>query len=715
MENFIKQDIKDTLELNYMPYAMSVIVSRAIPEIDGFKPAHRKLLYTMFKMGLLKGNKIKSADIVGQTMRLNPHGDSAIYETLVRLTRGNAALIHPFIDSKGNFGKQYSRDMAYAASRYTEAKLDEFCKEIFKDIDKNTVDFIENYNGSTTEPLLLPTTFPNILITPNQGIAVGMASTICSFNLKEVCKTTIKFIDDENIDLFKSLKAPDFSTGGQLIYDKEALDKIYTTGRGSIKVQGKYTFDKKNNCIEITEIPYTTTIEQIIDKIITLVKDGKLKDVQDVRDETGLQGLKIAIDVKKNTNIDVLMHKLFTMTTLRDSFNCNFNILINGQPMTLGVRGILENWLDFRIGCIRRQTHFDIKKKKEKLDLLEGLSKIILDIDKAIEIIRRTENEKDVLPNLISYFKINEIQANFIAEIKLRNLNKEYLLNRIKEKDVLIDEIKNLELLYNSDDLIKEEIKTQLKEIIKVYGKPRLTEIIDDSDVVEIDEDDLVQDFGVKVFLTDHSYFKKITLFSLRSASNQNIKEDDEIVQEIETNNKSEMLFFTNQHSVYKTKLQDVTEVKASVLGDYLPNLLDMEEDESVLYMVNTIEYKGYMVFAFENGKVAKVTLDVYKTKVNRKKLINAFSNNDKVVKILYIENDCDIYLKRNDKKMMVINTSLIPLKATKTTIGVQVFRLKKDSFIYECDLIGNLEVEDKEYFRVSKIPTTGHFLMDFK
>ncbi len=712
-KNIIKQKITDTLELNYMPYAMSVIVSRAIPEIDGFKPSHRKLLYTMYKMGLLKGTKIKSADVVGQTMRLNPHGDSAIYETLVRLTRGNDALLHPFIDSKGNFGKQYSRDMAYAASRYTEVKLDEICYEIFKDIDKDTVDFVENYNGSTTEPLLFPTTFPNLLVSPNQGIAVGMSSSICSFNLNEVIKTTIALIKNPNADLFKTLKAPDFSTGGQLIYNKAALEKIYTTGRGSIKVRANYHYDKKNNCIEITEIPYSTTIEVIIDKIIALVKANKIKEITDIRDETGLDGLKITIDVKKNTNIELLMHKLYSMTTLSDSFSCNFNILINGHPETLGVREILAHWIDFRISCVRRMTKFNIKAKGERLDLLEGLSKILVDIDKAIKIIRGTEEDKLVIPNLMDGFKIKQNQAEYIAEIKLRNLNKEYLLNKVSEKEELEKELKRLNELYNDENKVKELISDELKEVSKKYGKPRRTEIITDDDIKDFSEDEMISDYGVKLFLTKEGYFKKITLVSLRSASEQNLKDGDEIIQEIETSNKSEILFFSSKQNLYKLKVYDIQEIKASTMGDYLPNILETDEDEEILYMVNQVsDYSGYMLFSFENGKIAKIPLSSYETKVNRKKLINAFSNKVPLVKMMYIEDDTDLVCVRDNDKAMLFNSSLISEKTTKNSIGIQIMNLKKNSFLTKLMVAGDYDVEDKEFYRVNKVPSAGHFIV---
>lgn len=712
-KNIISQKITETLEVNYMPYAMSVIVSRAIPEIDGFKPSHRKLLYTMYKMGLIKGNKIKSADVVGQTMRLNPHGDGAIYETLVRLTTGNDALLHPFIDSKGNFGKQYSRDMAYAASRYTEVKLDNICTEIFKDIDKGAVDFVYNYNNTTTEPLLFPTTFPNILVSPNQGIAVGMSSSIASFNLKEVIDTTIAYIKNRDCDLLKTLKAPDFSMGGQLIYNEQNLKKIYETGRGSVKLMAKYNYDEKNNCIEITEIPYSTNLEVIIDKIITLVKSNKIKEITDVRDETGLNGLKIAIDIKKNTNIEMLMHKLYAQTTLSDSFSCNFNLLINGHPMTLGVREILYHWIDFRISCLRRVIKYDLKAKNDKLNVLMGLSKIILDIDKAISIIRDTDEDKNVIPNLKKGFGINDEQAEYIAEIKLRNLNKQYLLNKINEKDDLINEIDELNALYDSDKLIEEKIIKELKQISKTYGRPRRTEIITLDDVTEFSEEEMIDDYSVKLFLTKEGYFKKITLVSLRGSDVQKFKDGDDLLQEIETSNKSEIWFFSDKQNLYKLKVHDINEVKASMLGDYLGNLLSCDEDEKILYMVNVKEtLNGNMLYGFENGKFASVPLSTYETKTNRKKLVNAYSDKSPLVFIGYAQNDIDIMCYRGDEKKMLFNSSLVPVKSTKNTLGVQIFKLKQNSVMDNAYTVGknNLSSDD-EYYRIKKIPSTGHFI----
>lgn len=712
-ETIYQQNITDTLELNYMPYAMSVIVSRAIPEIDGFKPSHRKLLYTMYKMGLLNGSRTKSSNVVGQTMHLNPHGDGAIYETLVRLTEGNSALLLPFIDSKGNFGKQYSRDMAYAAPRYTEVKLSPICAEIFNDIDKNTVEFVDNYDSSTKEPILLPTTFPNILVNPNQGIAVGMASSICSFNLNEICQATVNFIKDNNCDISAYLKAPDFSTGGELIYNKEELEQIYSTGRGSFKVRAKYNYDEKNNCIEITEIPYTTTIEAIIDKIITLVKTGKIKDITDIRDETDLGGLKIAIDVKKNTKVDLLMHKLYQQTPLSDSFGCNFNLLIDGRPKTLGIKGILSAWIDFRMKSIRGQLSYDIDKKNHKLHLLEGLKKILVDIDKAIRIIRETEFESMVIPNLMQGFDIDEIQAEYIAEIRLRNINKEYILNRIKELDSLRSEIQNLKDTLKSDTKIKNLICSQLNAVVKKYGKPRRTDILQAHEISEISEEDIVEDYGIKLFLTEHNYFKKITLVSMRSAGEQKLKEDDKIIAELETTNRAEIIFFSNKQNVYKMKANDINECKASSMGDYLNNIFDLEDDEKIVYITTTYDYSGNMLYMFENGKAAKVPLNAYQTKTNRKKLINAYSAKSPLIYVAKIDEDSDFILTRDFDKACLFNTELIPLSTTKNAGGVQVYTIKKNSQITRVCPIADFNSENVEYYRATKLPSTGHFLTD--
>lgn len=713
MNNYIEQPITKTLELNYMPYAMSVIISRAIPEIDGFKPSHRKLLYTMYLMGLLKGNRTKSTNVVGQTMKLNPHGDMAIYETLVRLTRGNDALLTPFIDSKGNFGKQFSRDMAFAASRYTEVKLDKICEEIFKNIDKNTVDFIDNYDGSMKEPVLFPTTFPNILVTNNQGIAVSMASSICSFNLKEVCDVTIKFIKNENIDIKKYLKAPDFSSGGELIYNEKEINNIYQTGRGSFKLRGKYRFDKKNSLIEIYEIPYTTTVEAIIDKIINLVKTNKIKEINDVRNETDKNGLKIAIDIKKSANAELLMHKLYSMTPLSDSFSCNFNVLVGGVPQTMGVKEILTEWLKFRIQCIKRQTSYDLEKKKAKHHLLSGLSKILLDIDKAISIIRDTEEDNMVIPNLIDGFNIDKEQAEYIAEIKLRNLNKEYLLNRVKEREQLEKDMKELKDIYDSEELIKNIICMELKEVSKKYGKPRKTEIIYHEEVKEIEEHELIEDYTAKFFLTKESYFKKVTLVSLRSSGEHKLKDEDVIIQEVEANNKAEIIFFSDKSNVYKIKAYDIPEVKVSNIGHYLPNILGMEEDENILYFVITNDFKGHMLFVFENGKIAKIPLEAYQTKVNRKKLINAYSDKSNLISIKYILEDRDIILIRDNVKAILVNTSLIEEKTTKSSMGISVLVNDKNSKVTYCLENDEFLCESIEYYRITELPVNPNLILD--
>ncbi len=676
--NIQQQKITDTLQENYMPYAMSVIVSRAIPEIDGLKPSHRKLLYTMYKMGLLSGNKTKSANVVGQTMKLNPHGDMAIYETLVRLTRGNDALLHPFIDSKGNFGKSYSRDMRFAAPRYTEVKLDKICIELFKDIDKNTVKFVDNYDGTLKEPMLLPTTFPNILVNANQGIAVGMANSMCSFNLKEVCEATIQYIKSEEVDIAKYLKAPDFSSGGQLIYKKEDIEHIYKNGRGSFKLRGKYRYDKENNCIEIYEIPYTTNTENIIDKIIDLVKENKIKEITDVRDETDLSGLKVTIDLKKNTNVDLLMKKLFKLTTLQDTFTCNFNILVEGKPKVLGIKEILKEWIRFRINSLKGYLAYDINKKSEKLHLLMGLEKILLNIDKAIKIIRDTKEEQLVIPNLMKGFHIDEIQAEYIADIKLRNLNKEYILKRTNEIKNLKEEIENLKLILGEEEEIKKIIIKDLKEVSKNYGKPRKTEILHEEHIEEIKEEHFIEDYVVKLFLTNENYFKKISLASLRGFSEQKLKEEDFILQEIETNNKSELLLFSNKQTVYKLKVHEINDCKASSLGEYLTNILGLNEDERIIYMVATTDYEGYMLYSFENGKIAKIPLNVYETKTNRKKLVKAYSGKSKLIDIMHIIQEIKAVGFTGKRKAVTFNTSDIDIQATRTSQGVEILALKK-------------------------------------
>jgi DNA gyrase subunit A len=714
---FEEQGIVDTLRVNYMPYAMSVILSRAIPAIDGFKPAHRKLLYTMYKMGLLTGARTKSTNVVGQTMKLNPHGDASIYETMVRLTRGQDALLLPYVDSKGNFGKHYSRDMAYAASRYTEVKLDGICNELFKNIDKDTVDFVDNYDGSMKEPVMFPTSFPNILVAPNQGIAVSMSSNICSFNLKEVCKATIAYIKNPNCDIKKYLLAPDFSTGAQLVYDPAEIDQIYETGTGGFRLKAKYRYDKKNSLIEIYEIPYSTTIEAIIERIIKNVKENKLKEINDIRNETDLNGLKIAIDIKRTADPDKLMAKLYKLTPLSDRFSCNFNILVDGAPQTLGIKGILWEWLKFRTDCVKRQTAYDFDKKYAKHHLLAGLKEIMLDIDKAIKIIRDTELDADVIPNLMSGFGIDEVQAEFIAEIKLRNLNKEYLLNRISEMEQLEADMAHLSDILKDPELVKEVIIEDLNAVAKKYGAPRRTEIIhlDEEKETQIATDDFIEDYGIRLFLTKENYFKKITLVSLRSSGEQKLKEDDEIIQELETTNKTDVLLFSSKQNVYKVKAYDLPETKASNMGEYLNNLVDMDNDEYIVYMAATLDYSGYMLFAFENGKVAKVELSAYATKVNRKKLINAYSDKSPLIGAMFIQDDSDIVLVRDADKALLFNTSLIGVKATKNTVGVQVFALKKKNskltrMLAAADFISD---EAEKRYRTAQIPSSGHFISD--
>jgi len=709
----IEQKIVDTLEKNYMPYAMSVIVSRAIPEIDGLKPSHRKLLYTMYKMGLLNGPKTKSANVVGQTMKLNPHGDMAIYETMVRMTKGNEALLHPYVDSKGNFGKHYSRDMQFAAPRYTEVKLDKICEELFKELDKNAVDFVDNYDGTLKEPTLLPITFPNILVSANQGIAVGMASNICSFNLKEVCEATVQFIKDENVDIAEYLKAPDFSTGGQLIYREKDIKEIYNSGRGSFKVRAKYRFDKENNCIEIYEIPYTTTTEAIINSVIELVKSNKIREIVDVRDETDLDGLKITFDLRKNTDPDALMNKLFKLTPLEDSFGCNFNVLINGRPKVLGIKGILTHWIEFRIDCIKRQTMFDIEKKSDKLHLLLGLKKILLDIDKAIKLIRETEEDAMVIPNLMEAFQIDQVQAEFIAEIKLRNLNKEYILNRVGEIETLQKEIAELKDIYNSDKKIKKIIIKQLEEVAKKYGQPRRTEILHEEHVEEITIEHFIEDYNLKLFLTKHNYLKKIPLTSLRTSPEHKLKDDDYIIQEIETHNKADLLLFSNKQVVYKMRIYEIEDCKASSLGEYLANLLGLEEDEEIIHIVATDDYKGYLIFAFENGKVAKIELSSYATKTNRKKLANAYSGLSKIVYMQHILEDEEFVAFSSLNKVLIFNTANINPKSTRDSQGVQVMKAKKGSVMTGLKRLTEVSFKDLDYYRTKNIPAIGCYIKD--
>ncbi|WZL72332.1 DNA topoisomerase (ATP-hydrolyzing) subunit A [Clostridiaceae bacterium 35-E11] len=708
--NITKMNVIDTIETNYMPYSMSVIVSRALPEIDGLKPSHRKLLYTMYKMGLLKGQKTKSANIVGQTMRLNPHGDMAIYETMVRLTRGNEALLHPYIDSKGNFGKNYSRDMAYAAPRYTEAKLDAICEEFFHEIGKDTVDFIPNYDNTMNEPTLLPTTFPNILVNPNLGIAVGMASNICSFNLREICDTTIQLLEDENIDMLECLKAPDFSSGGQLIYNKNDMRKIYEEGRGTFYLRGKYKYDQANHCIDIYEIPYTTNAETIIDQITDLVKKGTIKEITDIRDETDKKGLKITIDIKRSVDVEQLMLKLFKYTKLQDSFSCNFNILVHGSPRVLGVKGILLEWIDFRVTCLKRGLSYDRDRKAEKLHLLRGLEKILLDLDKAVQIVRDTKKDKEVIPNLMKGFAVDEAQAEFIAEIKLRNFNQEYILNKTKDIQDLEKALKNLEATLNSEKKIKRMIIKQLQEVSKKYGQDRKTQIIEEQHIEEITQEDLIEDYNVKLFLTKEGYLKKIPLISLRGNNAHKLKDGDDIIQEVEATNKSELLLFTNQHTVYKKKIYELEDSKTSSLGDYLQNLLELEEHEKIIYMVGTNDYAGYMLFFFENGKCAKIDLSSYETKTNRTQLANAYADYEELMHIMYIEEDMELIAISSIQKVLLFHTAQINAKTTRNSQGVQVLKSKKGSTLVKVKTIEEVQYSDLDYYR-AKIPAIGTYL----
>lgn len=707
-----EQKIVDTLKINYMPYAMSVIISRAIPEIDGLKPSHRKLLYTMYKMGLLKGQKTKSANVVGQTMKLNPHGDMAIYETMVRLTTGNMALLHPLVESKGNFGRVYSRDMRFAAPRYTEVKLAEICEEMFRDIDRNTVDFMDNYDGTMKEPLLLPSAFPNILVNPNQGIAVGMASNICSFNLREVCHATIAYIKNDTIDLMQYLKAPDFSTGGQLIFNEAEMRKIYASGRGTLKIRAKYRFDKKNSCIEIFEIPYTTSSEAIIESIAGIIKESKIKDITDVRDETDLEGLKITVDIKRNSDVDSIMNRLFKLTPLQDSFGCNFNLLINQRPMVLGISAILDYWIQFRMDCIRRKSEYDIRKKSEKLHLLTGLSKILLDIDKAVRIIRNTEQESQVIPNLIKGFAIDEPQAEYIAEIKLRNLNREYILRQTADIEKLKSEIADLKDIIAHDSRVLDIICDQLAIIAKEYGNDRLTEIISDEHVEELTQEHLIEDYNVRLFLTDHGYIKKISLISLRSSGEQKLKEEDFFIQEVETRNKAELLLFSNRCVVYKLKIHELNDSKSSTLGDYLNNILSLEPDEKIIKMHATDNYEGHFLFAYENGKMSKIPVLSYATKTNRKKLSNAYNNESTLVDMFFLEEDKDFAAYSSIDKLLVFNTGQINPKTTRDSQGVGVLKSKKGSTLCKLKLLSETQLADPDYYRAN-IPAIGCYLKE--
>ena len=707
----VEQRITDTLETNYMPYAMSVIVSRAIPEIDGFKPSHRKLLYTMYKMGLLNGARTKSANIVGQTMRLNPHGDAAIYDTMVRLSKGYGALLHPFVDSKGNFGKVYSRDMAWAASRYTEAKLSAICAELFRDIDSDTVDFIDNYDNTMKEPALLPTTFPNILVSANQGIAVGMASQLCGFNLGEVCDTTIAYLKNPDCDLTETLLAPDFPTGGEVICDVDALREIYSTGRGGVKVRARWRYDKKENLIEVYEIPYTTTTEAIMDKVAELIKAGKVREITDMRDETDLNGLKLTIDLKRGTDPDKLMQKLMKSTTLQDTMSCNFNVLIAGMPRVMGVRELLDEWCAWRTECVRRRVYFVMSKKKDKLHLLKGLKRILLDIDRAIRIIRETEAEADVVPNLMIGFGIDQVQAEYVAEIKLRNINKEYILKRVEETSALQDEIEDLEDILARPARVKKIIVAELEDVRKKYAEPRRTGIVYGHEVEEYTEETTVDDYAVSVFLSREGYFKKITPASLRMNAEQKYKEGDALAQSFETSNAAEVMFFTDRCQVYKSRLSDFDDTKASALGDYLPAKLGMDEGESVVYMALPGDYRGWMIFFFENGKAAKVELSAYRTTSNRRKLTGAYSDKSPLRTALCLREDCELAVYSTGPRVLVFSTVLLGSKTTRATQGVAVLTLKKKFTLdYACPAEAT-GIANLARYRARSLPAVGALL----
>ena len=707
----VEQNITETLETNYMPYAMSVIVSRAIPEIDGFKPSHRKLLYTMYKMGLLTGARTKSANIVGQTMRLNPHGNAAIYDTMVRLSKGYGALLHPFVDSKGNFGKVYSRDMAWAASRYTEAKLAPICAELFRDIDSDTVDFVDNYDNSMKEPALLPTTFPNILVSANQGIAVGMASQLCGFNLGEVCDTTIAFLKNPEVRISETLLAPDFPTGGEVLYDPRAIEDIYNTGRGGVKVRARWRYDKKENLIEIYEIPYTTTTEAIMDKVAELIKAGKVREISDMRDETDLSGLKLTIDLKRGADPDKLMQKLFKATTLQDTASCNFNVLIGGMPRVMGVRELLDEWCAWRTESVKRRVYFVLKKRQDKLHLLKGLKKILLDIDKAIKIIRETEKEADVVPNLMIGFGIDQIQAEYVAEIKLRNINREYILKRVEETASLEAEIEDLEDTLARPSRIRKIIVSELEDVRKKYAEPRRTGILYDYAEDAESEEDAIEDYPVTLFLSQHGYFKKITPQSLRMSGEQKFKEDDALSMSVESSNAAELMFFTDKAQVYKTRASDFADGKASQLGDYLPAKLGMDEGESVMGMVLPGDYSGYMIFFFENGKAAKVELSAYRTTSNRRRLTGAYSDKSPLKALLHLKEDREIAVYSTEPRVLIVNTALLGVKTTRTTQGVALLTLKKKYVLDTVRFPEETGITDLARYRGRSIPATGALL----
>ena len=706
----VEQPIVTTLETNYMPYAMSVIVSRAIPEIDGFKPSHRKLLYTMYLMGLLNGNTIKSANIVGRTMQLNPHGDAAIYETMVRLSEGYQALLHPYVKSKGSFGKAYSRDMAYAASRYTEAKLAPIASELFADIDKDTVDFVDNYDATLLEPTLFPVTFPSVLVNANTGIAVGMASSICPFNLAEVCRTTIEYIKDNDINVADTLLAPDFPIGGQLLYNREEIEKIYETGRGSFKVRAVYNYDKSANCIDITEIPPTTTSEAIIEKVIELVKLKKITEINDIRDETGLNGLKITIDLKRGVDVERFMKKLFKSTPLQDSFSCNFNILIAGSPRVMGIKEIIDEWVAFRFDCVRRRVFFQLTKAKERLHLLKGLEKILLDIDKAIKIVRETAEEKEVVPNLMIGFGIDEVQAEYVAEIKLRHLNREYILKRLSDIENLEKSVAEMEDIVKSRNKVLRIIIKELEEVIKKYGQERKTAILTDAFDDDSNEPEVVDDSPVTLFFTRDGYFKKITPQSLRMSGEQKLKEGDEMSQIIESTNAHELLFFTNKQQVYKAKVSDFADSKASLLGDYVASKLGFDDAENAVFMVATNDYKGNVLFVFDNGRIAKVALSAYATKTNRKKLIGAYTDKFTLHTIIFTESEDDILLTSTNGRMLLVNSASLQTKSTRDNGGVAVMTQKKGQRIFTAEIYKEGSLENPHRYRTRNLPAAGSF-----
>ena len=706
--SIVDQQVTETIKSNFMPYAMSIIISRAIPEIDGFKPSHRKLLYTMYNMGLLKGSTIKSANIVGRTMQLNPHGDAAIYDTMVRLSEGHDALLHPFVASKGSFGKAYSRDMQCAAARYTEAKLAPIAEELFVDIDNDTVDFVDNYDATMKEPVLFPVTFPTILVNSNMGIAAGMASSICSFNLKEVCETTIAYIKDDSVNIADTLLAPDFPIGGELLYNRDEIEKIYETGRGSFKIRGVYSYDKKENCIDITEIPPSTTSEQIIEKVVELVKLKKLTEINDIRDETDLKGLKITIDLKRGTDVERLMKKLFKLTPLQDSFSCNFNILIASSPRVMGVKEIISEWVAFREECVRRRVYFKLNKAKKRLHLLKGMEKILLDIDKAIKIVRETKEEKEVVPNLMIGFGIDEEQAEYVAEIKLRHLNREYILKRLEDIEDLEKEIADMEDTLNSRARIKKIIVKELEGVMAKYGKERRTKIVSAEADEEVSEDLFVDNSPVTLFFTKDGYFKKITPQSLRMSGEQKLKEGDEITQTVESTNAEELMFFTTNAQVYKSRVDSFADGKASVLGDYVASKLDFDEGENAIYMVNLTKYEGNMIFVFENGRIAKVPMSSYETKTNRKKLIKAYCDKFKLHTAIYVKEECDLLLKSTNGRMLIVNTASIPAKTTKDNSGIAVMTQKKGQRIYTVDIYNKGTLDSEHRYRTKNLPAAG-------